>query len=345
MKGLMTCTVTLALAFITISCERSPTIPDTLPTIIEASPEAAESLDPVQGTGAMATSLPIAVPTLLPVDGAGYGGHYIDPDDDSIVHIYMVNPSQEAADEMGRTHISNLVYRGMQKVREVRPVQALYTVRQLKAWHSLLSRQGLRGTSGWTTDGVSTRLNRILVGVGCESERERFQVELNELTLQAGVPLEAAVLKVQSRAVTTNVDRFECAPPERVHATTGLSVPGFGGLFFESGTINVYMLDPSKSGAEELAFVVLGREVVEESSGVQSLQAQYTWEQLVEWHDVLKESLEDVPGVLEDPLLEFRKNRLVLTVEQAKAQSLTDEVNATLEQLNIPAEAAIWKAR
>ena len=59
----------------------------------------------------------------------------------------------------------------------------------------------------------------------------------------------------------------------------------------------------------------------------------------------MKDFLEDVLGVLEDPLLEFRKNRLVLTVERAKAQSLRLEVRATLDQLDIPAQAVIWKDR
>ena len=102
---------------------------------------------------------------------------------------------------------------------------------------------------------------------------------------------------------------------------------------------------PSEGGAEELALEVWGCETVEDSSAVRPLQAKYIWEQLVEWHKVLKESLDEVRGVLEDQLLEVKENRLALTLEQVPAHALKAELKSKLDQLKVPAEATIWKVR
>ena len=58
--------------------------------------------------------MPILVPltpTRVPVGEYGYAGFFIDAEDD-VVYIYMIHPSQEGAEHLGKTRIANAVYEG-----------------------------------------------------------------------------------------------------------------------------------------------------------------------------------------------------------------------------------------
>ncbi len=285
-------------------------------------------------------------PTPTPVEGPGYGGYYIAPEDDSVVYIFLVNPSQEAAEKVAQTHISSLVYKGIRKVREVRPVQANYTFRQLQRWYDHLLGSGIWDIPELTMSDVSERINRIEYGIDCERDRDRVERQIREILTRENVPQNAVKVSVEARAMSP---LFECAPPEVFDPATGLSSPGFGGLFFDhdTRTITVYMLNPSQRKAEELAFEVAGRETLELYPNVRALQGQYTWEQLQGWHDEINNGSQDLiahhlPGgawlsVYPD---EF-ENRLRVENDSEGNPEAEAEVWDFLERFGVPREAVI----
>ena len=279
------------------------------------------------------------------MEGPGYGGHFIDPEDDSIVYIYLVNPSQEAAEQVARTHISSLVYKGMKKIREVRPVQAHYTFRQLKRWYDQLLDSGIWDIPELTMSDVDEGINRLEFGVDCEANRDRVQREVQEILLQENIPVDAVKVTVRGRAYPTIVPPpFECAPPEVIDPVTELSSPGFGGLFFDrdSRTVNVYMLDPSQEKAEDLALAIVGRDTLERYPNVRAIQGQYTWKQLLEWRHSIRDSNSDIPGVnLFDVYPDQNRNRLRAEIDRDRSPAVETEFEDLLKQIWVPRKAVI----
>ena len=162
------------------------------------------------------------------MEGPGYGGFYIDPDDDSIVYIYMVSPSQEGAEWLGRTRIGNVVYEGTRKVKEVRPIQGRYTYYQLYKWHTKqLSDSGVWSVPEVTTSGVDVATSSIVIGIECEHNRERVERELREVLVHTNViPVDAVTFEVAGRPQFGEVPEFGCAPREMIDPATGESSPG-----------------------------------------------------------------------------------------------------------------------
>ena len=66
----------------------------------------------------------------------GFGGLFLDPNDNAIVYVYMADSSQqEAAEESARIILGR--ERFEQEIREVRVLQAQYSMRQLSTWYNL----------------------------------------------------------------------------------------------------------------------------------------------------------------------------------------------------------------
>ena len=285
-------------------------------------------------------------PTPTPVEGPGYGGYYIAPEDDSVVYIFLVNPSQEAAEKVAQTHISSLVYKGIRKVREVRPVQANYTFRQLQRWYDHLLGSGIWDIPELTMSDVSERINRIEYGIDCERDRDRVERQIREILTRENVPQNAVKVSVEARAMSP---LFECAPPEVFDPATGLSVPGFGGLFFDrdSRTVTVYILEPFQQRAEELAFEVAGQETLERYPNVRVLQGQYTWEQLQGWHDEINNGSQDLiahrlpGGAWLSVYPDESENRLRVESNRERNPEAEAEVWDFLERFGVPREAVI----
>ena len=116
---LRACEVTLAAVVLTLGAACSST-PTTAPGT-----SVADATLPASPT-------PSTTPIPPPLEEAGFGGMFVDPDDKSILYIYLVNSSQAAAEEAARRYVSR---DRMEKIREVRPLQAQYTLRQLKKWY------------------------------------------------------------------------------------------------------------------------------------------------------------------------------------------------------------------
>ena len=296
------------------------------------------------------TALPQPTPT--PVEGPGYGGFYIDPDDDSIVYIYMVNPSQEGAEWLGRTRIGNVVYEGTKKVKEVRPIQGRYTYYQLYHWHTRrLSDSGVWSVPEVTMSGIDVATNSIVIGMECEHSRGRVERELREVLARTNViPVDAVTFEVAGRPQLGGPPDFGCAPREMIDPATGVSSPGFGGLFWESspgnyGTLNIYLLEPSRDEAEELAVDIIGREWAERATDLRVLSGQYTWEQLLKWYRSIKSVGLDVPGARLVPDFMETRNRLVVNISREHNPDAEADVEDVLVQLNVPLEAVVFEEK
>ena len=59
------------------------------------------------------------------------------------MYVYLVNPSPEAVRDVTSTYLAPVVYEGIRKIREVRPLQANYTFRQLQRFYDRLRDSGV----------------------------------------------------------------------------------------------------------------------------------------------------------------------------------------------------------
>ena len=296
-----------------------------------------------------ATPVPTPVPTPTPVEGPGYGGHFIDPVD-NVVYVYLVNPSPEAVEEVTITHLAPAVYRGMTKIREVRPLQANYTLRQLERFYDQLRDSGIWDIRDLTTSDVDEGKNRLEYGINCEHNRYRVQRQIHDLLSRQNIPVDAVRVTVQGRVQFGGPSKYQCAPPEVIDPSTGVSSPGFGGLFWEQGatgpwTLNVYMMEPSQQDAEVLALQVVGRESVERVSRVHAVQGKYTWEQLLEWYQLIKSDGLDILGADLVPDFMEEKNRLIVEIDPDRNPRVEAEVVNALKRLGVPTEAVLLEER
>jgi hypothetical protein len=118
---------------------------------------------------------------------SGFGGLYLDKDDNTIVYVYMLDTSQEAEARVAATSVL-----GPQRpVRDVHTLQAQYSMTQLKEWYdrSWMEVIVLPGVVG--TD-LQEGANRLLFGI--ESEAVRPSVE--KVLTRLGVPLEAVIIEI-----------------------------------------------------------------------------------------------------------------------------------------------------
>ena len=271
----------------------------------------------------------------------------MDPEDRSIVYIYLLNPTQEGAEAVARSRISFLVYQGTEKVREVKPVQGRYTYDQLEKWFGQFAKLGILEDIPWTIAGVDGKLNSILVGVDCEVSRQNAERDIAKQLAQVNIPLEAVTVEISGGFIQpiASTPEFHCAPDEVVDPSTGVSSPGFGGMFWESGSsesgiLNVYMLKPTVSGAEDLALHIWGRNILKNASEVHALQGQYTWERLLEWDGLIKDDMFEIAGVDRLSLADPTRNRLTIRIRRDKNPDVETEVEDLLSRFGIPIETA-----
>ena len=235
----------------------------------------------------------------------------------------------------------------MRKVREVRPLQGQYTWRQLLLWYDQLRDAGIWDVAGMSMSDVNEGTNRIEFWLACESDRDRGEREVGAVALSANVPVEAVVVRVGGGAqYPESPHRFQCAPPEFIDPITGVSSPGFGGMFYESRILNIHMLDPSQKEAEDLAFTLVGRDILEHPqlgpNEIRALEGQYTWEQLLEWYETITGSGFAIIGVQSyDVRPDPTRNRLRIEIDRDRNRNVESEVEELLKQLGVPREAVV----
>ena len=354
MKRPLVGVVTLTLLIAGIACGLTSSNETSSPQTPTASRVSTPTSSPVPQTSTpvptptpapSATPVPTPFPTPTPVEGPGYGGHFIDPVED-VVYVYLVNPSPEAVKRVTITHLGSLVYEGTKKIREVRPLQADYTFRQLERWQHQLFNSGIWDIPELTMSDVDEGKNKLEYGIDCEHNRDRVQQEIHDLLSRENIPADAVLVTVWGELQMWGPTEYECAPREVIDPSTGVSTPGFGGLFWEQGatgswTLNVYLIEPSQHEAEDIALQVVGRERLERVSRVRAVQGRYTWEQLLEWYRLIRTDGLGIPGADLVPDFMEENNRLIVKVDPDRNPGVETEVEGVLEQLRIPREAVI----
>ena len=232
----------------------------------------------------------------------------------------------------------------MQNIKEIRPLQAQFTMAQLRKWYEKDLSEALPfSLTEVTMTDLEFENNRIEIGVNCESNRDRVREELQKRLTSLGVPLRAVVFTVRARPYPNMPSVFECIPPEVIDPATGLSELGFGGYYFDSGIANVYLLEPSQAKAEEIVLDHVGSESFERIQEVRALKGLYTWTQLTEWYESIKDDIREIPFtdvVSVDP----RKNRLTIEVREENEVSAEREIRAVLSRHGVPYEAVVLLA-
>ena len=277
---------------------------------------------------------PSPTPSPPSLEEAGFAGLFLAPDDNSILYVYLENPSQAAAEAAAAKHFG---IARMQHIREVRPLKARYTMKQLaqlKTGYSLL--QDLMSSlpevnSSVNSSSLDLKRYRIVIGVDCESDLDPVRMALKKGAPPLGVPIEAVVVEVRERP-RYRLGGFECISAETIDPATGLSTPGFGGLYWESDVVYVYLLEPSQEVAEELVIEQWGRKTFESLQGVRAVQGTYTWAQLLEWYEAI-----DYHSVSVDS----RRNRLTIEVRPEEEGSAERRIKAILSRHAVPCEAVL----
>lgn len=120
----------------------------------------------------------------------GFGGLFLDADDNSIIYVYMMDPAQkQEAERLVATWASHGAFPAA--VREVRVLKADYPITRLKAWYDELSYPIGSVPSLASTD-LNEGINRIHVGV---SEAEDIATVEALLSL-LGIPKDAVLVEV-----------------------------------------------------------------------------------------------------------------------------------------------------
>lgn len=273
---------------------------------------------------------------------SNYGGLSLGPNDNSIVNVYMVNPSQEEAEALAQRHLGPDRWG---QIREVRAIEVKYSKNQLDSWFRMISDDpGVWELPELTSMGVSIGEDHVAVGVACGAALERVEHSIRERMVPHKIPQEAVIFEVSGREILPSKPAspytYECLPEEVLDLATGLSSPGFGGMYIEHDTINVFLLQPSRRRAEELALAYYGRKIVEETGDVHAVRGQYTWDQLQGWWRLIRQRRGEIPGVFPcnvDP----KRNRITIEVRRSANMNVVEEVEKWLSELRMPKEAVI----
>ena len=217
-----------------------------------------------------------------------------------------------------------------------------YTLLQLQKWYDQLGQDtDIFSLPEVTLTDLDEGKNRIEVGVACESDRDKVREELQKRLTSLSVPLEAVIFTVRPRAYPLIIPTvFECIPSETVDPVTGLSTPGFGGLYVDSGIAYVYLLEPSQGVAEELVLNQLGRESFERLHEVRALKGQYTWTQLTEWYESISSDIREIPAT-DVVSIDRHTNRLTIEVRKEQESSAESKISDVLSRHDVPYEAVI----
>ena len=120
----------------------------------------------------------------------GFGGLFLDSSDNSIVYVYMLDPSQqEKAEEAAKIILGR--QRFDREIREVRVLQGQYSWDQLLGWYREAQEAVWLAGRVYSSD-IDERRNRIAFGV----VTEYTEGQAREALAKTGVPQEAVVFDV-----------------------------------------------------------------------------------------------------------------------------------------------------
>ena len=282
-------------------------------------------------------------PAAVDPEAGGYAGLSLDLDDQSIVYIYMVYPSQERAEYLAKAHLDGF---GWKATREVRAVKVKYSKIELDNWKEAFWNEERTGKfPSVSGGGARVNENRNYIGVFCGAELEQTERSVREWLLSVGIPQDAFTFEVSTMATAAMLPEppydYDCLPAEVFDPVTGLSWPGFGGFWYERNRINVYLLNPSQELAEQMVLAFHGRESVKEYGDVRAMRGQYTWEQLQRWYHQTRLTPQ-FPGWIGACEVDNKRNRIALDVSGGIDERMEKQVEAVLSNLGIPREAVYF---
>ncbi len=228
--------------------------------------------------------------------------------------------------------------------------QHSYSVEQLEEWYALAQKPSLPWIWGY-----HVRHDEGFIGlfISCENKVENSLQALEGL----GIPSDAIKIEVIKRPrhdiQPPPPPVFECVPPEVVDPVTGVSEPGFGGLYAEYEVATIYLLEPSQEMGESLVHDELGDAGFDELSEVRVLKGEYTWDQLLKWHQSIRtlrsESIKDGTDGINWGwvLLNPRNNRITINILPPKGAWTEDSlfvrrIEEALLKLGVPRKAVIF---
>lgn len=130
----------------------------------------------------------------------GFGGLFLDPKDNGIVYVYMLDPSQQ--EEAERAAKNSLDPDLFKRVRQVRVLQGQYSFIQLREWYDRFNQEGtVPNIPELTMSGIDKGKNRIAIGVDNNIYIEKVQKVVEEVLAKLGIPREAVIIRVVPRPV------------------------------------------------------------------------------------------------------------------------------------------------
>ncbi len=140
----------------------------------------------------------------------GFGGLFLDANDNRIVYVYMLDPSQqEAAEQAARIILDTSL---LERVAEVRVLQGDYSWGQLLGWYREAQDVVWQIAGVWSSD-IDEKQNRISYGVRTNYAAE----QVREALAGTSVPDEAVVFDVAPKNRLDN-------PPIQIESPVGVSI-------------------------------------------------------------------------------------------------------------------------
>ena len=324
--------------------------------------------------GSTSTGIPsestVTPPSLEYLWNPDYRGHFYSPTDESVLYIYMKEPSQDGAERLALQLLGSEHFK---EIREVRTLQSdTFPLSQLQKWKALLSQDYLNlerlvarysNLEGVTpiTGGSPPQydLPRIEIHVGCEEHLEPVQSVVRERLIALKIPLQAVTVKIEPipYPAIAGFNKLElCGTPHPA---------GFGGYYHDADDeriVYVYMLHPSPEAAAEIAEFQLGPDYGRYAKKLIPLQGQFTYIQLEQWSGRFHSGLtshphpgiqlvphltEGGPRYKDQPTLisayaNSRLNRLYFEINrEADTKKVRRAIEERLAALDIPREAVI----
>ena len=192
--------------------------------------------------------------------------------------------------------------------------------------------------------GVEAATREIYFGLVCQKDIDAAWEVLRQHLPPLGISLD--LVRVEATGYVYHAkfppptDIFHCVPPEVVDPVTGVSTPGFGGLYFQDGDAYIYLLQPSQELGEMLVLEETSRSFIENRE-VYVLQGRYTWEQLMAWYDAFVDTGWTNDMNIEFIALEPDYNRIQLQGFRGDARPDLDveKIKAGLARVGVPCDA------
>lgn len=125
----------------------------------------------------------------------GFGGLFLDSKDNSIVYVYMLDPSQEEAAAKAAVSILGSEWFS-RNIREVRVLQGEYRMADLTRWYNLM-RDTVWSVPGLFSTDLDEGKNRIEIEM---RPRRAAREEMEETLASLGIPREAVTIDVGCQA-------------------------------------------------------------------------------------------------------------------------------------------------